>query len=207
MFDQPASQKIKERNLQRAGTFDELNEIRRLNNKYATLVVFNTFLGFLLLFPIHILMFGGVPITEKLSYIVSYGALGIKALIPGSDVSTATWWNSTIGWYFSAIIEGITNPGSQSGINPIKSAVVLSVWGMMGGIPAIILTVKKEKLDPTPKIFGDTRWADEDDIEAMSSKDLIGFDGKLFLVGKLGKKFLHMKETLSVLLLAPPGTW
>lgn len=206
MFNQPASQKIKERNLQRAGSFDELNEIRRLNSKYSTIILLNIVLGFLLLFPLHILFFGGVDLLEKISYITNYGYLALQAIIPGSDVSAGTWWNSTIGWYFSAIIDGIINPGSPNGIHPLKSVTILSIWGMMGGIPAIILTIKKEKLDPTPKIFGDTRWADEDDIEAMSSKDLIGFDGKLFLVGKLGKKFLHMKETLSVLLLAPPGT-
>ena len=64
----------------------------------------------------------------------------------------------------------------------------------------------------TPNIFGDARWAKEDDIEEMARRDLIGFEDSkknpksLFILGKFKDRLLRMGETLSVLLLAPPGT-
>ena len=58
----------------------------------------------------------------------------------------------------------------------------------------------------TPNIFGDTRYADDQDIEQMAGRDLVGFDKQLFVVGRWKEKLLKMGETLSVLLLAPPGT-
>lgn len=64
----------------------------------------------------------------------------------------------------------------------------------------------------TPNIFGDARWAKEEDINEMAKRDLIGFEDaklpeqKLFILGKFKDRLLRMGETLSVLLLAPPGT-
>lgn len=141
---------------------------------------------------------------DRLTFITDYVSIGFQALNPTSDVTTAMWWNSSIGWYFSSAFEGLS--GGANGISPLRVAVVMAIWGSMVGIPMLIMSIKTEGLDPTPKIFGDTRWAEEKDIDAMSSKDLIGFDGELFLVGKLKNRFIRMKETLSVLLLAPPGT-
>lgn len=203
MFQTKAHEKIKEKNLDRAGAFDDLKKIRKINSKYNTIAFFAFVIGFLLIFPLHMILFGGVPFLDRLAYVFDYFYVGIQALNPTSDVSTAMWWNSTLGWYFQNVIAGISG---QGGINPIRTAVVLGIWGTMVGVPLIIKTAKQEGLDPTPKIFGDTRWAEDRDIDAMSSKDLIGFDGQLFLVGKLNNKFLRMKETLSILLLAPPGT-
>jgi len=57
----------------------------------------------------------------------------------------------------------------------------------------------------TPNIYGDARWATMDEVKQMQERNLIGFDGKLVVVGKLDGKFLLLKETMSVLLLAPPG--
>jgi type IV secretion system protein VirD4 len=204
MFNQRASSKIKERNLDRAGAFNDLNKIRKINSKYSTLIFLNIIIGFILIFPVHILLFGGVPFFERLWVIYDFFVLGIKGIIPRTDITAGMWWNSTLGWYFKEVINGFSAPGT--GIAPIRTAIVLALWGILIGIPVIIMGIRKQGLDPTPKIFGDTRWAEEEDIEAMSRKDLVGFDGNLFLVGKMGKKFIRMKETLSILLLAPPGT-
>ncbi len=40
----------------------------------------------------------------------------------------------------------------------------------------------------------------------MERRDLVGFNKKLFVVGKFKDKLLRMGETLSILILAPPGT-
>lgn len=207
MFTTPASKKIKERNLDRAGAFDDLKKLRKIKSRYQTMAFFGFFAGFLLIYPIHIMLFGGeLGLVDRALYVWDFISLGVQAIIPGSGVGAADWWGATLGWYFGAVFEGLIHPGSPSGIVPWRAAVPLVVWGLMAGIPLILISVKSEGLDPTPKIFGDTRWADESDIEKMSKKDLIGFDGNLFVVGKLKDKFIRMKETLSVLLLAPPGT-
>jgi type IV secretion system protein VirD4 len=207
MFTTGASKKIKERNLDRAGAFDDLKKIRAIKSKYTTMAFFGFVLGFFLIYPIHIMLFGtGLGITERLLYVWDYISLGGQALWPGNAVGGGDWWRATLGWWAGAAIEGISNPGGANGISPLRTVVPLAVWGLMAAIPLMLISVKTEGLDPTPKIFGDTRWADESDIEKMSKKDLIGFDGNLFVVGKFKDKFIRMKETLSVLLLAPPGT-
>src|SRR6185437_13831589 len=58
----------------------------------------------------------------------------------------------------------------------------------------------------TPNIYGDARWATENDIAEMERRNLVGPNGKLAICGKFKGKLLRMHETLSLLLLAPPGT-
>ncbi len=117
-----------------------------------------------------------------------------------------SWFLSYWGWYFSAILG---NFDSSEGNQPIalwKAGIVIGAWVVAVSIPIMLIRIRTEGLETTPNIFGDSRWASEKDVESMSSRDLVGFDGKLFLVGKLKNKLIYMKETLSVLLLAPPGT-
>ena len=205
MFNKRASQNMKEQNLDKAGAFDEIKKLRKIRSKYTTWAFVGFVAGFLLLYPLHILLFAtGLGIVERLLYVQDYITIGIQALIPGTAVKMADWWNGTMAWYFSAVVQGFQN--NPAGIPPVRTAIIASVWGMLVGIPLMIMSVKSKGIDTTPRIFGDTRWANESDIEKMSRKDLIGYDGNLFVVGKLKNKFLRMKETLSVLLLAPPGT-
>lgn len=204
MFNDLASQKIKERNLDRAGAFADMKELRAIKSRYRTWAMVGFVVGFLLIYPLHILLFAdGVGILDRLLFVKDYVWIGGMALIPGTGVGFQEWWNNTLGWYFGQIFATLKG---QEGISLIRAGIVLSVWGTLAGVPLMLIGVKSEGLDPTPKIFGDTRWADESDIAKMSAKDLIGFDGALFVVGKLKGKFLRMKETLSILLLAPPGT-
>lgn len=203
MFNQRASEKINERNLKRAGAFDELQKLRSIKSRYTMMAIVGFVLGFLAIYPLHILLFGGIGLQERTLFIVDYIWRGALAAVPGTNVTFAQWWQEGLGWYANQAIAGMSGRG---GITPIRVAVVLGVWGSAVGIPLLMISIKSQGLDPTPKIFGDTRWAEEEDINKMSAKDLIGFDGALFVVGKLKGKFLRMKETLSVLLLAPPGT-
>lgn len=130
-------------------------------------------------------------------------------IVPGSNVTAADWITGYIGWYFMNAFYGaiaLMNPAEATGIAIWKSGILLGAWIVSFVTPPMLIEAKTEGLESTPNIFGDTRWATERDVENMSKEDLVGFDGKLFLVGKLNNKFIRMKETLSVLLLAPPGT-
>lgn len=205
LTSQKASERIKERNLDRAGAFDDLKKLRAIKQRYTILAILGFLGGLLLVYPLHILLFAdGTGFGERLLFIRDYVWGGVLAALPGTGASTEAWARSTLGWYAQEAARGLSGQGQ--GIPPFRVAVVLAVWFTLVAAPLLIKSVRSQGLDPTPKIYGDTRWADETDVAKMSSKDLIGFDGALFVVGRLKGKFLRMKETLSVLLLAPPGT-
>jgi type IV secretory pathway TraG/TraD family ATPase VirD4 len=205
MFDPKPSINKHDKNLARAGAFDDLKKIRAIKGKMG----FYAFLGFLaglvLFFPMHVLFFGGVPFSAKLAFLEGFFVDFFRGIMTGTS-GIEIWFKSYWGWYFSSAAKPIIAPGTEGAIALWKSGVVLGSWLAATITPLMLIGPKTEGLETTPNIFGDTRWASERDIEAMSSRDLVGFDGKLFLVGKLKNKLIHMKETLSVLLLAPPGT-
>ncbi len=205
MFDPKPSINKHDKNLARAGAFDDLKKIKDIKSKLGLKAMVAFFLGLVLFFPIHVLAFGGVPIDVKISFIANYFVDFPLAMAQGGH-AMADWFNSYWGWYFSAIAEPIRKTGQVQPIALWKSAIVLGGWIAAVMTPLTLISIRTEGLETTPNIFGDTRWASEKDVEAMSGRDLVGFDGKLFLVGKLKNKLIHMKETLSVLLLAPPGT-
>lgn len=96
-------------------------------------------------------------------------------------------------------------------LSPVAVLVPIGVWiAAMIAVPIGFNSANKFR--KTPNIFGDARWAKEDDVEEMASRDLIGFEDSkespksLFILGKFKDRLLRMGETLSVLLLAPPGT-
>jgi type IV secretory pathway TraG/TraD family ATPase VirD4 len=209
MFQSKPSTSWHEKNLDRAGAFDDLKKIKKIRSKYIGLSVTFFIVGLLLIFPIHILLFGGTEFGLRLSFVGAYFGDLIKMLTPGNPVTTSAWLQNYIGWYFVNAFQGfmaLAQQGNEAGITAWKSGIVIGSWIVSFVTPYMIIKAKIDGLDTTPNIFGDTRWADEHDIQEMSKKDLVGFDGSLFLVGKLKNKFIQMKETLSVLLLAPPGT-
>lgn len=205
MFDPKPSINKHDKNLARAGAFDDLKKIAKIKSRMTAFAMLGFFLGLILFFPAHILLFGGVPLEQKLSIIQMF-AMDFLAGITGSSSSMAYWLSAYWGWYFTAIATPLLSPGAAGGIALWKAGIVLGTWIAAVVTPLMLVSTKTEGLETTPNIFGDTRWASERDINAMSERDLVGFDGKLFLVGKLKGKLIHMKETLSVLLLAPPGT-
>lgn len=205
MFDPRPSQNKHEKNLARAGAYNDLKKIAKIKNRMYLWSVLYFLLGLIMFFPIHVLAFGGVPIDQKLAVIGSFFG-DLMRTATGAPGGVAGWISAYWGWYFGSAALALTSPGSPASIAIWKTAIVLGAWLIAVMTPLMLIKVRTEGLDDTPNIFGDTRWAEERDVEAMGKRDLVGFDGKLFLVGKLNKKLIQMKETLSVLLLAPPGT-
>lgn len=156
-----------------------------------------------------------------------------------NPVSFSTRWNVAIG-YFQSIIAVIEHkilfisflksyvffwfkPSPGPGLvwnTYVPLPVIILLWL----IPPLIIAIVQVKANPfraTPNVYGDARWATEQDIVSMGNNDMIGFekteydDGKkmeLFTIGRFKpknskeSKLLRMGETLSILLLAPPGT-
>lgn len=205
MFDPKPSINKHDKNLARAGAFDDLKKIQAIKSKMGLYSFLSFLAGIILFFPVHILLFGGVPLDQKLAYVELFFT-SIPGALKGGSAGILNWIQSYWGWYFSAATEPLRNTGMVQPIALWKTLIVLGSWIAAVSTPLMMVSVKTEGLETTPNIFGDTRWATEKDINSMSSEDLVGFDGKLFLVGKLKNKLIHMKETLSVLLLAPPGT-
>ena len=206
MFNSAPSTDKHEKNLARAGAYDDLKKISSIKNRLYLWSTLWFLLGLILFFPVHILAFGGVPLSTKMSFIQLFATDFFGALFGAPGKSMEGWLSGYWGWYFSSAMKPVTQPGAPDAIAFWKSGLVLGTWVTAVITPLVMISVRTEGLETTPNIFGDTRWADEKDVAAMSNRDLVGFDGKLFLVGKLKKKLIQMKETLSVLLLAPPGT-
>jgi len=205
MFNPKPSLYKQDKNLARAGAFDDFNKIRAIKTKMGLLSLLFFLIGLVAFFPVHVLLFGGVPMDVKLQIIRGFFVDFVTAT-NGPKQSMQIWMQSYWGWYFGAVAQSVTAPGSTGAVAIWKAGGVLGAWLIAAGMPLALIGIKTEGLESTPNIFGDTRWADERDIEAMSGRDLVGFDGALFIVGKLKNKLIQMKETLSVLLLAPPGT-
>lgn len=205
MFDPKPSINKHDKNLARAGAFDDLNKIKKIKTRYTLWSVFAFLLGLIFFFPAHVLAFGGVDMAVRIQIVGSFFSDFLQGL-RGSNGQMLSWLSSYWGWYVSSVIHGIMAPATEGSISAWKSLIVLGIWIAAVATPLTLISVKTEGLETTPNIFGNTRWADEKDINSMSSRDLVGFDGDLFLVGKLKNKFIRMKETLSILLLAPPGT-
>jgi len=205
MFDPKPSINKQDKNLARAGAFDDLKKIRAIKGKLGFLSFLGFFFGLILFFPIHVLLFGGVEFSAKLAFVQAFFSDFFGGL-KGGGGSMLSWIRAYWGWYFSAAAEPLLATGQVAPIALWKSGIVIGGWITAVATPLMLISIRTEGLETTPNIFGDTRWASERDVESMSSRDLVGFDGKLFLVGKLKNKLIHMKETLSVLLLAPPGT-
>lgn len=205
MFDPKPSINKHDKNLARAGAFDDLKKIKKIKTRYTLWSLFAFFFGLVSFLPLHVLVFGGVDLGIRLQVVEGFFS-GFLNGLRGSSGDMLAWINGYWGWYFSSVFQGFMSPGAEGSIAAWKSLVIFGIWIAAVSMPLVVIGVKTEGLETTPNIFGNTRWADEKDINSMSDRDLVGFDGELFLVGKLKNKFIKMKETLSVLLLAPPGT-
>ena len=87
---------------------------------------------------------------------------------------------------------------------------LLIVWGAIGSFTCLIaLALVALRLNPHRDVFmthGDARFANKRDLELMNEKKQIGPAGKYLDFGTVGGQRIRLIETLSVLLLAPPGT-
>jgi type IV secretory pathway TraG/TraD family ATPase VirD4 len=206
MFDPKPSINKHDKNLARAGAFDDLKKISKIKARMTMFSILGFLLGLVLFYPIHVMAFGGVPLDIKLEIVKNFFANFFWSISAGTPAALGSWFSTNWGWYFSSVSTGLTSPSAPGAIAIWKAALVLGVWATATMTPLFMVKPLTQDLEETPNIFGDTHWASEKDINDMSSRDLVGFDGKLFLVGKLKGKLIQMKETLSVLLLAPPGT-
>lgn len=209
MFNPKPSINKQDHNLARAGAFNDLKKIHRIRTTLTLWSLSAFFIGLVAFFPVHVLLFGGVDMATRWQIIQMFFTDFARGLFGGLDDMTQ-WLNSYWGWYFSSVLNGLGGQyatiGQGTTIALWKSGTVLGGWMISTTTPLMLIQVKTEGLEATPNIFGDTRWAEERDVESMSKKEIAGFDGNLFIVGKMKKKLIRMKETLSVLLLAPPGT-
>lgn len=203
MFLEKASEKTSEQNLARAGVFDEIKKYNRIQAWMTFASVIGFVLSFFLIVPAHIIFFGQAPFDERLAGARGYFQSLLDGVRFGDGVTIFDWAGTYFGWYYQQLLAMIgQDPNGPS----LLAASIIIVCMLSVFMPISMIKPMTAHLSRTPKIFGDTRWADDRDIDAMSKRDLVGFDGKLFIVGKLKKKMIRMKETLSVLLLAPPGT-
>lgn len=206
MFDPKPSIHKHEKNLERAGAYNDLKKIAKITNRMILWSALWFVFGLVFFFPIHVAIFGGVSFSDRLSFIGLYFTSFFSSLAGYNGQTFSGWIENFWGWYFGAVAESIVRSGVGTSIAVWKACIVLGAWLIAAMTPIMLISVRTEGLEKTPNIFGDTRWADERDIAAMSKRDLVGFDGKLFLVGKIKNQLIQMKETLSILLLAPPGT-
>ena len=205
MFDPKPSINKQDHNLARAGAFDDLKKIRKIRTRMGAIAFLAFIFGLIAFFPMHIIFFGGVPFDTKKAILSAFFSDLLSGIFGSSD-SLISWFHAYWGWYFHSVFAGFGLDAGSMSIAPWKSAIILGGWMCMTLVPIFLIPTLIEGLEKTPNIFGDTRWANEADINTMSKTDIVGFDGNLFLVGKLKNKFIRMKETLSVLILAPPGT-
>ena len=203
-----------ETNLKKSGAYDELEKRKKFNLRVAAAALVVCVVLFHLIFPLHVLL-SGKGLAHALAEIGQY--FGDFLFVGILDLS----YGDFIGYYYGQWVNpDLYNAAAPGGADPPMGAWVGAFFGgALSGrlglawfvwIGAVVTTVvvgfSINPYSKTPNIFGDTRWANDADIEKMSKDNKIGFDGKLIVVGKHKDKLLHMKETLSVLLLAPPGT-
>ena len=186
-----------EGNLKEAGAYKEYEKWHRLQNLKWVAFGFVVVAGLLTIWPVEVWLSGNAGLDQAFAAFYAF------------------WWkvftgevNALVALYRTYGLL-LRNTFTGTGLPPVS----LMVWiGLLIAVPVGFKAFNRYR--QTPNIFGDARWANEDDIEEMASRDLIGFEDarkatnrkSLFILGKFKNRLLRMGETLSVLLLAPPGT-
>mgnify|MGYP002716722487 CR=1 FL=1 len=183
-------------NLAKAGAYDEYNKWVRHNAITGIVTVLVALVTFHLVWPLHI------GFVVKSAELAAAGA-GRLELVGGyfSDLWSVLSFQNSYRWFFGGYYFAWFK-AIKSGEVPFSIA-----WTFWLGI--VFVTAMTGMLlnthRKTPNIYGDARWATLQDLKAMSRRNLVGLDKALFVVGKFDKQLIRMGETLSVLLLAPPG--
>ena len=193
-----SSGKLKEdENLKSSGAYDERHAWKRWNSIAIFITAAVAVLGAIALYPAHTLIVEGFyegsgSFSQRLSDVGTFFGHAGQVLL--GQINPIVFLKEYFGrWAATTWDEANRLP---------------HVWMLWIGL-TIIVGASGISLNPhrrTPNIFGDTRYASDKDLEQMEQRDLVGFDKKLFVVGRWKDKLLKMGETLSVLLLAPPGT-
>jgi type IV secretion system protein VirD4 len=200
-----------DKDLKRAGAYDDVIKIQKIKKRLVSYFILAVTASLIFWYPLHVMLFGGMGIIGNASYVANefFGRLFL-AITSGNSDFLLSWANSHYGFYFRAVMVGLTGDQSWAPVGAIipiwKAVVLFAPLAILCYLPTALFDPLTKDLNPTPNIHGDSRWADARDIEKMSKDDLAGFDGKHTVLGKVDGKLLRMKETLSTLVLAPPGT-
>lgn len=178
-------------NLKQAGAYEEYDRWVRHNKITGALAAGTALTTLPLIYPLHTVLVDGFT-SENFQAAGSYFK-NIGHTVIG-DIPVADFLHGYYGSWFAEAFAGNVPPSPM--------------WLAWLGIPAVIGLAGyfSNPHGKTPNIYGDTRWADEGDLKRMGDKNRVGHDKSLFVVGKKDKKLIKMGETLSILLLAPPGT-
>lgn len=188
----------KDKNLELAGSYEEYNKWVRHNVIASIITIALALITLPFIFPLQVMIDGfGVTnsFSERFSLVGQYFSDIGNALILKYSLA------DVIQGYYGNWIKGVIN-GEYQVPDRIMSWIIWFSIVFITGVTGFALNNNRK----TPNIYGDSRWATEIDIQKMEEKNLVGFKTKLFLVGKFKDKMIRMGETLSVLLLAPPGT-
>ncbi len=111
------------------------------------------------------------------------------------------WWKEYIpkpGKLFGIYIQWIVKFSKAA--NP-QWFHYMSIVPFITPLIVLVIGIIKNPYEYMPKIFGGGRMAEYSDIKKMKL-----FDGFCIVLGRFQKKLLKMPETLSCLVVAPPGT-
>lgn len=176
-----------ESNLKRAGAYREAEKHERFRIKWMVAACALGLLSSVLVWPAHVLLFEGITrqnvadVGAYFTNIFSLNAVGYVQIYYGE-------------WVKAAFASG-------KYLEPL--------WLLPAIVTAVLIAIGSavNRHNKTPNIYGDSTWANEEDIKRMESQDLLGTDrGRLMHFGFYKKQPLRMVESLSSLLLAPPGT-
>lgn len=200
----------KDEALAEAGAYEELELFNKYNNKWIFIAILVGIFTVITAFPVYYLTaLWNVPILDRLSFAGSFYADFFNMLI-FANPSGRDFFESYISYW-------LVGMPSRSIPAPSVLYPIYAVLAYAFAFP-IILGLAGRKMNPyrsTPNIYGDARWATVDDVMKMGARSLVGFNKRLFLIGRLIDKkdkknkngrLIQMDETLSILLLAPPGT-
>lgn len=194
----PMGMKMEE-NLKRIDAYKEVQAYSRHNTIAGLVAAVWAAISFHFIWPLHMLL-----LATELSWNARFGYAGeYFSNLLGALLAQHSYFELLDAYYIQWIGGMFTGAYAFSFMVPAWFGTILVI---------IAVGLATNAHSRTPNIFGDARWATEDDIEAMEGRNLVGFfdtDPKskgLFVIGKFQKKLVRMGETLSILLLAPPGT-
>lgn len=177
-----------ESNLEGAGAYEEIKKGKTVQATAIAIAVMTGLFGYVIM-PI-------VYIALNASAIPNYAAQINSYLYQLITLDFASIINT---WY-------IAFPHTLWLNGALGQFVYLVLPGLFALIVYLVIT-KLFKHSKTPNIFGDARYAKEDDIKFMDKANLISnVRGELMVLGFFKKKMLRLTNHLSVLMLAPPGT-
>lgn len=145
-----------------------------------------------------------LPWDTKITFVKTYFSDLLNVIL--GSINSAAFIQQYIIYWFKVPVQAY-----------IPFYALITTWAVFPFIIAVI-GMKGNPYRKTPNVYGDARYATEEDINSMAKRNLIGFSSdtgpqpfRLFLVGRFRDKknkpkLLKMGETLSILLLAPPGT-